>query len=196
MPGQNGTKERIVEAMYHLIARYGYDKASMSKICDAVGVTKPSVYYYFESKEAILLAVLESVYVTTDYSIDFANVTDPQKYRQQLFDLGEQLLEGFEDDWERRNVLAEIDLQSNRIPSLSSYKTTLDNNTINTFEQILKQGVTVGVFSESLDVALAARTLFLMTAGMSQAVVSKDDVDEGQSWRWIIDAMLTTYAKQ
>lgn len=196
MPGQNGTKERIVEAMYHLIARYGYDKASMSKICDAVGVTKPSVYYYFESKEAILLAVLESVYVTTDYSIDFANVTDPQKYRQQLFDLGEQLLEGFEDDWERRNVLAEIDLQSSRIPSLSSYKTTLDNNTINTFEQILKQGVTVGVFSESLDVALAARTLFLMTAGMSQAVVSKDDVDEGQSWRWIIDAMLTTYAKQ
>lgn len=196
MPGRNGTKERIVEAMYHLIARYGYDKASMSKICDAVGVTKPSVYYYFESKEAILLAVLESVYVTTDYSIDFANVTDPQKYRQQLFDLGEQLLEGFEDDWERRNVLAEIDLQSSRIPSLSSYKTTLDNNTINTFEQILKQGVAIGVFSESLDVALAARTLFLMTAGMSQAVVSKDDVDESQSWRWIIDAMLTTYAKQ
>ena len=33
--------------MYDLVAEVGYDKASIGKICDFVGISKPSVYYYF-----------------------------------------------------------------------------------------------------------------------------------------------------
>ena len=49
MAADNATRQKIIDAMYHLIAEYGYDKASLSKLCDAVGITKPSIYYYFQS---------------------------------------------------------------------------------------------------------------------------------------------------
>ena len=52
------TRQRIIEAAYRLIAKYGYDKASVSKICDEVGITKPSVYYYFDSHRETMTSSL------------------------------------------------------------------------------------------------------------------------------------------
>ena len=45
------TRDKIVSAMYALVAEKGYDKASMNQVCAAVGVSKPALYYYFASKE-------------------------------------------------------------------------------------------------------------------------------------------------
>ena len=46
--------------MYDLVAEVGYDKASIGKICDFVGISKPSVYYYFPSKEEIFTTLLDA----------------------------------------------------------------------------------------------------------------------------------------
>jgi AcrR family transcriptional regulator len=43
-----------------LFARDGYDRVSMDRIAAACGLTKPVLYYYFENKRAVLLAVLEA----------------------------------------------------------------------------------------------------------------------------------------
>ena len=53
--------------MYDLVAEVGYDKASIGKICDRVGISKPSVYYYFPSKEDIFTTLLDSMFPTIDY---------------------------------------------------------------------------------------------------------------------------------
>jgi AcrR family transcriptional regulator len=42
-----------------LFARDGYDRVSMDRIAAACGLTKPVLYYYFENKRAVLLAMLE-----------------------------------------------------------------------------------------------------------------------------------------
>lgn len=53
-----GPKERLLEAAIALFAEKGYSKTSVREIVAQAGVTKPVLYYYFESKEGIFLAIM------------------------------------------------------------------------------------------------------------------------------------------
>ncbi len=57
MPG--GTRKRIVEAAYEVLAREGYDATSIKDIAAAAGVAAGLVHYYFRSKEDLVLAAIE-----------------------------------------------------------------------------------------------------------------------------------------
>ena len=52
------TKERILLSALELFARYGYDATSVSRIAEAVGLTKGALYRHYEDKAAILRAIL------------------------------------------------------------------------------------------------------------------------------------------
>jgi AcrR family transcriptional regulator len=51
---------KILANARRLFARDGYDRVSMDRVAAACGLTKPVLYYYFEDKRAVLLAVLEA----------------------------------------------------------------------------------------------------------------------------------------
>ena len=48
-----GAKERIRQAATDLFARKGFDATSVREIVEAAGVSKPTLYYYFKSKEGL-----------------------------------------------------------------------------------------------------------------------------------------------
>ncbi len=54
------TRQRILDAAYRLFRRQGYTRVSMDEIAVAAAVTKRTLYYHFESKDALLAAVLEA----------------------------------------------------------------------------------------------------------------------------------------
>jgi len=49
----------IVEAAATLFAQVGFDKTSMASVARAAGVTTTTIYWYFQDKEALLVAVLD-----------------------------------------------------------------------------------------------------------------------------------------
>jgi AcrR family transcriptional regulator len=51
------TRERILDAALELFTEQGYDGTSLRQIAEQLGVTKAALYYHFESKEDILLAL-------------------------------------------------------------------------------------------------------------------------------------------
>jgi len=55
------TRERILDVATDLFIEIGYDKTSLREIAERVGVTKPALYYHFESKEAIFRTLLEPI---------------------------------------------------------------------------------------------------------------------------------------
>jgi TetR/AcrR family transcriptional regulator len=52
-------KDRLLEAAIGLFARKGYHATSVREIVAAAGVTKPVLYYWFQSKEGIFHALME-----------------------------------------------------------------------------------------------------------------------------------------
>ena len=51
------TRERILDAALDLFVAQGYDGTSLRQIAEQLGVTKAALYYHFESKEDILMAL-------------------------------------------------------------------------------------------------------------------------------------------
>lgn len=53
------TRSLILDGALGLFAARGYDAVGVQELCEAGGVTKPTLYYYFGSKSGVLDAVLE-----------------------------------------------------------------------------------------------------------------------------------------
>ncbi|MDH2236542.1 TetR/AcrR family transcriptional regulator [Pigmentiphaga sp. GD03639] len=54
-------REALIEAGYQLIADKGIDAATMSEIAEMADVSAGTVYYYFDSKDELAMAVMERV---------------------------------------------------------------------------------------------------------------------------------------
>ncbi len=48
----------VLEAALKLFSDYGYKATGVQEICERVGVTKPTLYLYFGSKQGLLIALL------------------------------------------------------------------------------------------------------------------------------------------
>ena len=55
------TRERLLQAGFQEIYRYGFQSAGLDTILAATGVTKGALYYHFDSKEALGHAVIEEI---------------------------------------------------------------------------------------------------------------------------------------
>jgi len=54
------TRARILDAAYRLFRRKGFSRVGMDEIAAAAKVTKRTLYYHFDSKDALLGAVLDN----------------------------------------------------------------------------------------------------------------------------------------
>lgn len=53
------TKRAILDAAVRLFVAKGFEETSLREIADAVGITKPSLYYHFASKLELLVAIVD-----------------------------------------------------------------------------------------------------------------------------------------
>lgn len=175
--------------MYDLVAEVGYDKASIGKICDLVGISKPSVYYYFPSKEEIFTTLLDSMFPTIDYQRDYSLIVDGDGFKAALIELGNSVIGGYRSDEKRRRVLAEVSVQSNRIPAVRERQATATKRTMDALKDILLHGVEIGAFSDSADVMLYVQILYTVLEGASNTVAQGEDIDEKAVWAGIVELM-------
>jgi AcrR family transcriptional regulator len=54
---KSDTRQRILSVALDLFTEQGYDGTSLREIAEQLGVTKAAIYYHFESKEDILMAL-------------------------------------------------------------------------------------------------------------------------------------------
>jgi TetR/AcrR family transcriptional regulator len=76
-------RERLLTGALQLFISRGYAATSVREIVEAAGVTKPVLYYYFQSKEGLYLAIMEQAYGIFERRV--AEITDsPGTIRERL----------------------------------------------------------------------------------------------------------------
>src|SRR6516162_7775131 len=55
------TRERLLQAAFQEVHRYGFQSAGIDTILAATNVTKGALYYHFESKGALGYAIIEEI---------------------------------------------------------------------------------------------------------------------------------------
>jgi AcrR family transcriptional regulator len=79
------TRERILEAALDLFTDQGFDKTSLRKVSERVGVTKAALYYHFRSKEELLASLVERAHGIGRHGIDlFPPLTGPVDFEAVL----------------------------------------------------------------------------------------------------------------
>jgi AcrR family transcriptional regulator len=53
------SNDRILQKALELFSDRGYDATSVREICEAAGVTKPTLYHFYGSKEGVYRAIVE-----------------------------------------------------------------------------------------------------------------------------------------
>lgn len=61
MTGAADRREQILTVALQAFAKSGYHNTSMNEVADKMGVTKPVLYQYFDSKRALYLELLDHV---------------------------------------------------------------------------------------------------------------------------------------
>ena len=83
------TRSELLAVATEVFAEQGYSGARVDEIAERTRTTKRMIYYYFESKEGLYLAVLEQAYLgirAAERSIDVDH-TDPIKAVRRLAEL-------------------------------------------------------------------------------------------------------------
>ena len=99
MPSSLSTRERLIESARYLFWERGYAGTSMADLLAHAGVNSGSFYHFFESKEALLRAVLEGyIHGLRPIIVDpaFAKTDDPVErifailsgYRERILQTG------------------------------------------------------------------------------------------------------------
>ena len=190
MKDKNHTKQKIIDAMYHLIGKEGYEKASMGKICDSIDITKAAAYYYFKSKEDIFLEIVKNLY-EEDYSKYIENINksnNKEEYRTALLQFGLSFFDMYQNDLELQKICYEIDIQAYRIPRVKEYIDAVNHKMNKILNKILEKGVSLGLFEEDT-IHIKAQYLQIVMEGLDKAILFKFPICATEVWQYSVDQL-------
>jgi len=84
---KSGVKQTILNRALELFSAKGYEGVSVNELTEAAGITKPTLYYYFGSKEGLFEAVCQSHYTQLNTLIAENTVynPNPESYFKDIF---------------------------------------------------------------------------------------------------------------
>lgn len=87
MTDANNSRQRILAAALTLFREKGYASAGVSEIVLRAGITKPTLYYFFQSKAGVFAAILETYYSPLIEDVRSAAWYDPHphEYDKDVF---------------------------------------------------------------------------------------------------------------
>jgi len=71
------TKEKILKTANDLLLERDYNSISLNLIADKIGIKKPSIYYYFSSKQELYIAVVKKM--MSDFNDEFDKIVKKEE---------------------------------------------------------------------------------------------------------------------
>ncbi len=104
------SKENIMQVAMDLFAHNGFHNTSISKIAKEAGVSKGLLYNYFESKHALLEAIVKEAFDIGDQVLEsgFQIDGDPKLQLRTIIKTAFQLVKGNQEYW---RLLLQLSLQ-------------------------------------------------------------------------------------
>lgn len=162
------TLERILHEAYGLFASEGYEGTTLSTLSKRLGVSKPALYYYFDSKEALFEALYQAVASSIKADLDQQLVLAQDAFKQHatkacfieiIHQLGRNDFDGLQADPKLAKVLRQFDLLSLRQQSIQLIASELEQHTKTIHHHIFQLATDAGLYTK-------------VEAGYLQAIIS------------------------
>lgn len=174
--------KRLIEAARHMIFAHSYEGVSVDELCAAAGVNKSSFYHFFPSKQALVLAAIESQwqwFEQTALEPTFLDRNTPPH---------ERMLRFFDLVWERQQAQKQTDGYMHGCPAgnLTLELSTQDElirarverffrEWLKYFQHVLREAKAQGVVPPDLDIASTAQALLAYFEGVMLLAKGRND---------------------
>lgn len=135
-------KNELVDAAEDLFKEKGYSKTSVSDIVNRVGVAHGLFYYYFDSKEDVIDAIVQRMVdefvLSINKIIDNEELNAKEKFKQLFF-------QTFDRKKEKIYFFDYYKQEENRL-MYSKYMTTISDKVVPLITEIIEQGIEESLF--------------------------------------------------
>lgn len=186
-------KEKIMETMYQLVAKQGYDKSSLSQVAEGVSLRKPSLYYYFPSKEALFLETIDKYYQECYQPQPemMEKLQTKEEFSDYFREFATKALQEFQADKTLQAFYFEVNLQSIRLPVVGEYFQERDRTCEKLLRKLLEKGVELSALSEDLNFSRELDTIFALLVGLSEMILYNMKVQALDVWEAYVQRLLT-----
>ncbi|NLK85904.1 MAG: TetR/AcrR family transcriptional regulator [Clostridiaceae bacterium] len=162
------TKKKIYETARQLILEQGYENVSVDSIVEAAGVAKGSFYVHFESKDALVVDVIEEITKMADlnYKSFLTTVPDGSSTLDMLLLLAGKISDFIEFNISLDNM--KVLYKTHLTKAVDTTSATSYNRELYTlFSRVLEMGVEQGELREDMPVASLSKHLILAIRGIT-----------------------------
>lgn len=164
-------RNRIYDAAALEFAREGYEKANIKNIADRAGVSKGSLYDYFDSKEELYLDICTHGITMSRKNID-SIIDDGKGFFHQIGDIFHQGL-AFVSRYPQYAQLY-VNISSSGMEGFAEKLTlAVEKHTADYYKTSIRRGIDEGFIRPDLDVDMAAFLINSMYVMMMVSIVSR-----------------------
>ncbi|HWL25205.1 MAG TPA: TetR/AcrR family transcriptional regulator [Ureibacillus sp.] len=169
-------KEKILSSALACFAQKGFISTTVDDIGGHCGLSKGSVYNYFESKEAIYLELLNNATERDKENItkEFSQLNSALAKINFLFDVYLNLDPFTEKRLGATLVFYEFTFYCTRSEKLLDLLNKRGLFLLNLMKETLQQGQALGEINQTIDVNLYAHKFWLIIDGVSLQTINKD----------------------
>lgn len=141
-------KDTIVRASMKLFEERGFRETSIQDICDAVGVTKGAFYYYFTSKEELLMEIHQQ-YIDDLLSQEEKILNEELSASDQILGVMSLLMDSIRNNRAAARIFfAELrQLEGERLAAIITKRRTFRTNV----EGVVRRGMETGELRDDVD---------------------------------------------
>ncbi|WFB59891.1 TetR/AcrR family transcriptional regulator [Paenibacillus sp. BR1-192] len=185
------TSQQIVEAAIGLFATHGIEKTSLAMIASEVGITKPSIYYHFASKDELVERVFE--YMFSDYHFDhyFSLIgLNAFNFAEQLYQGGLRMFPEEEEAFVPvMRLLSEFMLTANRNANYGQRVAAMQQSFLDGFREFMNLGVDFGIVDRQ-HADSKAYVLALVIDNITSYIMMEIPLDYQAVWKEAVNSVL------
>jgi AcrR family transcriptional regulator len=182
--------QKILEAARSVFAEKGYHEARMEDIAETVGVSKRTLYLYFENKEELFAAICAEAPKTMQLVMDstIGNVQNIQDFARLMEDLFDKLLEnkfsGFgPGSINEIRLNYEMILAASRNPTLKKIIRESTEKQVELLTDLIQNLKQKGAVRAGLEPSVLARAFFALYPGLiADIIVGVDKSEVRKTW--------------
>ncbi len=180
----------IVETAYKMFSKNGFEKTSLSMIAKEVGISKPAIYYYFDSKDNLIDVIFEEIckQIELQYTFTFEHI-NAEGFNQFMLSIGYQMIEEQENDEYFNKIFNEYILLATRNEKYLNRLYEIQKGFLKSFYDLVNYGVKIGAV-ESKNIELKANMLVMVFDNISNFIMTEFQLDYRGIWKEAINSVL------
>ncbi|MED3795895.1 MULTISPECIES: TetR/AcrR family transcriptional regulator [Lysinibacillus] len=191
MGNKEQTFHKIIEIAYGMFAENGFEKTSLAMIATEVGISKPAIYYYFQSKDQLIAFIFDELYkeIQHDVAVDYKELSSAN-FKEELLKLGYKSIEAQDKDPYFNKIFNQYVLLAARDENYKRQLVELETSFLTSFVAILRYGVQLGVLEDTPHIEAKAQMLALVYDNIGNFMLTGNQLNYRAIWKEAVNSVI------